>query len=512
MSFEQKFVTGEVLQQVSQGVRDKIKGEIIDNLKSTDVDKPLSANQGKILNDAKLDKAGGIIDGNLTVTGNLQQAGNDVWHAGNFDPSEYSMISHTHDNRYYTESEIDSKLSTKLDKSAKAIAASTADKLSNEQKINISGAVTGTATFDGSAPITISTTLSSVDSSKLTGTIDIARLPHGALERLVVVTDDAERLKLTKDRVQEGDTVKVEDTGKMYFVVDEDQLSSEEGYVEYSVGRAASVDWSGITSKPDLALKSDLTPLATKEELKGKEDTISKKSGFNLDKSDSIDSISSETLATSAAVKKAYDKGVEGLNKASAIEQQISSKLDKGGYTGTANDLKGLIDGKLGKSEKATSATTADSCSGNSATATRLLNPRTINGVSFDGTGNITIADNTKLPTSGGTISGSLTVTGQLVSNNEVTAYSDIRLKENIEPIENALEKVLELNGYTYKMKGNNERSCGVIAQEVEKVLPEVIRKTDNGYLSVAYANMVGLLIEAIKEQQKQINELRGVK
>lgn len=51
MSFEKKFVTGEVLQQVAQGVRDKIKGEIVDNLESTDINKPLSANQGKILDE-----------------------------------------------------------------------------------------------------------------------------------------------------------------------------------------------------------------------------------------------------------------------------------------------------------------------------------------------------------------------------------------------------------------------------------------------------------------------------
>lgn len=56
MSFEKKFVTGEVLQQVAQGVRDKIKGEIVNNLESTDINKPLSANQGKILQDTKLGK------------------------------------------------------------------------------------------------------------------------------------------------------------------------------------------------------------------------------------------------------------------------------------------------------------------------------------------------------------------------------------------------------------------------------------------------------------------------
>lgn len=92
--------------------------------------------------------------------------------------------------------------------------------------------------------------ITSLDSSKLTGTIDIARLPQGALERCVVVADDAARLKLTTATVQTGDTVKVSATGKMYFVMDDTKLSSEEGYEVYTAGTATSVPWSGVTGKP----------------------------------------------------------------------------------------------------------------------------------------------------------------------------------------------------------------------------------------------------------------------
>lgn len=96
----------------------------------------------------------------------------------------------------------------------------------------------------GSADIT------SLDASKLTGTIDIARLPQGALERLVPVADDTARFKLTTADVQLGDTVKVTSTGKMYYVVDESKLSSEAGYEVYTAGTATSVPWSGVTGKP----------------------------------------------------------------------------------------------------------------------------------------------------------------------------------------------------------------------------------------------------------------------
>ena len=100
-----------------------------------------------------------------------------------------------------------------------------------------------------------------------------------------------------------------------------------------------------------------------------------------------------------------------------------------------------------------------------------------------------------------------------------VTAYSDIAVKENIKKIDNALEKVCQINGYTYDridIKKHNEeaeennpvRQAGVIAQEIEKVLPEVVQG-EEGSKSVAYGNIVGLLIEAIKEQQEQIEKLK---
>ena len=94
------------------------------------------------------------------------------------------------------------------------------------------------------------TSASSLDSSKLTGTIDIARLPKGALERLVTVADQTARFALTTSDVQLGDSVKQLDTGVMYIVSDESKLSSADGYTEYTAGAATSVPWSGVTGKP----------------------------------------------------------------------------------------------------------------------------------------------------------------------------------------------------------------------------------------------------------------------
>ena len=95
--------------------------------------------------------------------------------------------------------------------------------------------------------------------------------------------------------------------------------------------------------------------------------------------------------------------------------------------------------------------------------------------------------------------------TGTITASGDITAFSDERLKSDIETIDNALDKVMNMRGVSYTKQA--EKGIGVIAQEIEKVLPEVV--TDGEYKSVAYGNIVGVLIEAIKEQQKQIDKLK---
>jgi hypothetical protein len=91
-----------------------------------------------------------------------------------------------------------------------------------------------------------------LDASKITsGTIDIARLPAGALERLIDVADQAARYALTSATVQNGDTVRQIDDGSMWRVIDDTNLGSSAGYVPYTAGIATAAPWSGITGKPD---------------------------------------------------------------------------------------------------------------------------------------------------------------------------------------------------------------------------------------------------------------------
>tara|TARA_E500000305_G_scaffold35638_1_gene27084 strand:- start:13 stop:540 length:528 start_codon:yes stop_codon:yes gene_type:complete len=108
-------------------------------------------------------------------------------------------------------------------------------------------------------------------------------------------------------------------------------------------------------------------------------------------------------------------------------------------------------------------------------------------------------------------LGGLLNVHHTIYAGNNITAFSDIRLKENIKPIENAIEKVSAINGVTFTRIDDEEdiKYAGLIAQEVEEVLPEVIRENRDGYKTLDYGNVTGLLVEAIKDLKEEINTLR---
>lgn len=239
--------------------------------------------------------------------------------------------------------------------------------------------------------------------------------------------------------------------------------------------------------------------------------------------------------------------------------------------------------------------TGAQNITGNAATATKLATARTINGVSFNGTANITVADSTKVPLAGGTMTGNLTlndnvqvrlgssadcimyhngthtyidqnvtgdlyvrnnrtggtiflqadstggvlqnvlqagvgadnacvlfaagadkltttaagvsVTGTITATGNITAFSDARLKDNITKIPDALNKLNQLKGVTYTRKdlASDKQYAGLIAQDVQKVLPEAVAVTEDDIIAVDYNGVIGLLVEAIKELENRI-------
>ena len=111
--------------------------------------------------------------------------------------------------------------------------------------------------------------------------------------------------------------------------------------------------------------------------------------------------------------------------------------------------------------------------------------------------------DNIWLNASGGT-----TCQNNFTATGDVTAYSDINLKKDLTKIENALDKLSALTGYTYTRIDTGRRQTGLVAQDVQKQLPEAV--VEGKYLSVAYGNLAGLIVEAIKELKEEVEDLKS--
>jgi len=144
-----------------------------------------------------------------------------------------------------------------------------------------------------------------------------------------------------------------------------------------------------------------------------------------------------------------------------------------------------------------------------------IIKSGTTTAATFSGA-NVTFAGTTtssgNLSTSGtltvaGTsdLNGNIDVAGTITASGDITAFSSEALKDDIRTIDNALNKVTDMRGVYFIKDG--EAGTGVIAEEVETVLPEVVK--DGKYKSVAYGNIVGVLIEAVKELKEEVTLLK---
>ena len=196
------------------------------------------------------------------------------------------------------------------------------------------------------------TSASSLDSSKLTGTIDIARLPKGALERLVTVANQTARFALTTSDVQLGDTVKQLDTGVMYIVTDETKLNSADGYTEYTAGSATSVPWSGVTGKPSSFTPSSHTHGNVTND--GKLPTASRALISDSSKNITVSSVTDTELG--------YLSGVT-----SSVQTQLNGKAASDHVHGSITN-----DGKLGTASRALVTDSSKNIAVSTVTATEL--------------------------------------------------------------------------------------------------------------------------------------------
>jgi hypothetical protein len=106
------------------------------------------------------------------------------------------------------------------------------------------------------------------------------------------------------------------------------------------------------------------------------------------------------------------------------------------------------------------------------------------------------------------TSNGNLSFSGNITATGTVTANSDISLKENIKPLQNCLNKVLQLTGVEFDRIDMEDHQIGLIAQEVEKIIPDVIYGDE--IKSIAYPNLVAVLIEAIKELNQKVDKIEN--
>lgn len=131
-----------------------------------------------------------------------------------------------------------------------------------------------------------------------------------------------------------------------------------------------------------------------------------------------------------------------------------------------------------------------------------------------------TMSGTLNLPSNGFTVGstqlyvsgGNVYTSGQFFSSSNITAYntSDERLKENIETIPDALDIVKKLRGVTYTMKSDGSPGLGLIAQELQQVLPVLVKEGDDEKLYVAYANLVAVLVNAVKELSEKVEKLES--
>ena len=192
------------------------------------------------------------------------------------------------------------------------------------------------------------------------------------------------------------------------------------------------------------------------------------------------------------AVAMGYQTQASG-NNSTAMGYQTSAsghKTTAMGANTTASDYASLVIGQFNSSGSSVT---------NNATSFNTANTAFVIGNGADSSNK---SDAFKVMFNGDTtISNDLTVSGDIVIS------SDARLKSNIVTLGSTLPKLLQIDGKSYEMKG--KQKIGVLAQEIQEVFPELVTKDDNEMLAVNYQGLVPVLINALKEQQSEIDELK---
>jgi hypothetical protein len=237
---------------------------------------------------------------------------------------------------------------------------------------------------------------------------------------------------------------------------------------------------------------------------------------FTLDLSDLLDDtnlVTSVNGRNGVVVTALSDYGITATSaEINKLDGVTATTAELNYVDGVTSNIQTQLDGKLGTGGKAADSELLDGLD-----STAFLRSNATDSAS----GVITFSNSTastSTTTGAVKITGGLGVGGDVYVGGDVVAYasSDERLKKNIEIISKPIQKVQALKGVTWVWKDEASEAqkdtpaLGVIAQDVEKVLPQLVDTRENGYKAVDYGKLTGLLIEAIKDQQKQIDELKS--
>lgn len=341
--------------------------------------------------------------------------------------------------------------------------------------------------------------MTSINADNITsGTISLERLPQGALERLFVTASESTAMSLD---IQNGDVVKVTgNNDKMYFCSNETATTFATKFTEFTVGRATSVPWSGVTGKPDLATQAEL------DIVDAKFDSYLPISGGTLTGNLTAPQIKcllepQSKYGTSAAINVSGTMRFDTL-----LGGEVLGSGKSTGYNNAILSISRYSDANY---------TTQLGFSGNG-TYVRIFTGKAADTTTpwhkfivDDGNDNVYIPGNLN-------VSGTLT-TDLINCNSDISAYgfyekSDERLKTFSDSVEVNLDKLSSLrkSHFTYNDDESKKQHIGVSAQEVQKLYPEVVNENEDGYLSVDYAKLSVIALKAVDELYSRLLKLEA--
>lgn len=522
---------------------------IVDALTSTATDAALSANQGRILRELIDSKGEGGVTNWADLEGKPSWIGANkpsyTWAEISGKPSTFAPSSHTHN--YASTVKVGS---TSYNISGNTISLpaypTVPSALKNPNALTISLNGTSQGAYDGSAAKSFNITAASVGAAASSHSHSYLPLNGGTLTGNVIFSTDS---TLTWNRNTDSFSIGFKNTG--------DSDADSYGWMKMADNGNEYFKWlqvSGSTTTELMSLKSDgLRFKGIKVSLEGHSHSYagSSSAGGAATSANKVNSTLAFTGGTFAA--KSFDgssnqtvnipthtshltnnSGFITSSATVAAANKVTNTLTFTGYQSKSFDGSAAVSVAIPNNTNqltngAGFITSSASISGNAGSATKLQTARTINGTSFNGTANITTAnwgttrsiyiqDATATNTSsavsvngGGNAYLKLPTNikvGTLTATGEVTAYSDIRLKTDIQPLKN--------RGYikpvTYKKDGKD--CIGFIAQEVRELYPELVIEdnTEDKYLSVNYAQYVAVLQAQIIDLKKEIDELKNIK